>query len=502
MVSRTGPNRRHLLLGAGMAGVMAAAEARASETTQAPVVLDSLLTDIHRRTFNFFWESANPANGLSADNWPGPNFCSIAATGFALTAYCIGDRSGYIRREEATQRVVTTLRTFWNGPQGPEPRGNIGYKGFFYHFLEMYGAGQYGGGRIRNVELSSVDTALFLCGALTAAAYFDGDSAVEAEIRELALKIYDRVDWTFMMRDNGLVSMGWHPETGLKDHDDRGLIDRNWDRYNEGMLIYLLGLGSRTHPLPAKSWQSWMASLEGNWGTHGGEPHLGFSPMFGHQYSHVWYDFRGIADAYMRGKGIDYFINSQRATVAQRNYAIQNPGGFRDYGADIWGLTASRGPKNVRAMVDGRRIEFHEYGARGPQTGDRESFDDGTIAPTAALGSIPFAPEICTQAAHAMVDRYGSDVYGWLGFFDAFNPTYPGHDEPSAAGAMHERAGWVSYEYLGIDQGPILCMLENYRSGFVWDMFNRSAVTGPLVKKAFLAAGFQPVAATGNWLKT
>jgi hypothetical protein len=504
MVSR-GFVRRSLLLGAGAAGLLSASGAEAYAGKKAPklskppqpVVFDKLLADIHRRTFNYFWESANPSNGLSADNWPGPNFCSIAATGFALTAYCIGDDSGYITREEATGRVVTTLRTFWNTPQGPEERGMAGHKGFFYHFLDMYSAE-----RFKNVELSSVDTALFLCGALTAAAYFDGDSAIEAEIRDLAMNIYDRVDWTFMMRDNGLVSMGWHPEKGLKGHDDRGLIDRNWSQYNEGMLVYLLGMGSRTHPLPAKSWQSWMATLDGNWGTHGGEPHLGFSPMFGHQYSHVWYDFRGIADAYMRGKGIDYFINSQRATVAQRTYAIKNPAGYRDYGPDIWGLTASRGPGNVKAMADGRMVEFHEYGARGPQTGDKESFDDGTLAPTAALGSIPFAPDICTQAAHAMVSRYGNDLYGWLGFYDAFNPTYGATGRMSATGMVHARAGWVAYEYLGIDQGPILAMLENYRSGLVWDRFNRSPLTGPLVKRAFLAAGFKPVAPTGAWLLT
>ena len=251
--------------------------------------------------------------------------------------------------------------------------------------------------------------------------------------------------------------------------------------------------------LPAKAWESWMASLD-TWSDNFGEPHLGFAPMFGHQYSHAWYDYRGIADSFMRGKGIDYFINSQRATAAQRNYAIQNPGGFKDYGADIWGLTACRGPGYVTGEVNGRKVRFQEYGARGPQTADREGLDDGTIAPTAAAGSVMFSPDICVPAIHAMRARYGDDLYGPYGFRDAFNPSFP-KDLPSKTGAHTEKAGWVSSEYLGIDQGPILIGLENYRSGFVWDMFNRSPVTGPLVKKAFLAAGFQPVAEAGNWLK-
>jgi len=484
MVSRAGFNRRNLMLGMGTAALLSAC-AR-PEAARKEIEFDSVLADLHRRTFTYFWETIDAGTGLAPDNWPDPDFCSIAAVGFALTAYCIGSKSGYVSRFDAAGRTRTTLRTFWNGPQGPDKTGMMGYKGFFYHFLHMDT-----GLRYKNVELSSIDTALFLCGALTAAAFFDGKNTIETEIRDLAMKLYERVDWTFLARETGLVSMGWHPESGL--------IARNWDRYNEGMMVYHLGMASPTHPLPAKAWESWMASLD-TWGDNFGEPHLGFAPMFGHQYSHAWFDYRGIADSFMRGKGIDYFINSQRATAAQRNYAIKNPGGFKDYGADIWGLTACRGPGYVTSEVNGREVSFQEYGARGPQTADKEGLDDGTIAPTAAAGSVMFSPDICVPAIKAMRDHYGDDLYGPYGFRDAFNPSFP-TDLPSKTGVHTGKAGWVSSEYLGIDQGPILIGLENYRSGFVWDMFNRSPLTGPLVKKAFVAAGFQPVAEAGNWLK-
>ena len=434
------------------------AGARASPPRRA-ATLDPVLADLHRRTFDYFWVSTNPTNGLAPDNWPNPDFCSIAATGFALTAACIGAESGYVSRTAAAQRVLTTLRTFWRLPQGDATSGTIGHKGFFYHFLHMDS-----GLRYKNVELSSVDTTLFILGALSAGAYFYRPSAAEAEIRKLAIALYERIDWTFMAHPSGLVSMGWHPEPGMPDHDANGLINRNWDRYNEGMMVNLLALGSPTHPVPASNWKAWMATLDGTWGTNFGETYLGFSPLFGHQYSHCWYDFRGIADPYMRARGIDYFINSQRATIAQRNYAIQNPGGFRDYGADVWGLTACRGPGDASVKVGDRTIEFHGYSARGPQTGDHESIDDGTIAPTAGASSIAFTPDICTSLIHNLRRRYGDEIYGRYGFTDAFNPTFPRTLKPHD-GSVKPRAGWVADAYLGIDQGPILLMLENYRSG-------------------------------------
>ena len=454
---------------------------------------DPVLADLHRRTFRWFWEATNAANGLTPDNSPNPNFCSIASVGFALTGYCIGVQSGYVTRAAAAGRTLTTLRTLWNGPQGPETSGTNGYKGFFYHFLHMDS-----GLRFDRCELSTVDSAMLFLGALTAAAFFDGPSAREAEIRKLAVALYERADWTFVAHNNRLISMGWHPEPNLPDHNAQGLIDRDWDRYNEGMMVNLLALASPTHP--AGDWKAWMATIGGTWGSNFGETYLGFSPSLGHQYSHVWFDFRGIADTFMRDHGIDYFINSRRAAYAQRNYAIQNPGGFKDYGADVWGLTACRGPGDVELDVNGRKIQFHEYGARGPQTGDGESFDDGTIAPTAGIGSIAFAPEICVPLVHSLRDKYGDDIYGRYGFLDAFNPTFPA-DAKTHTGRHTPTAGWVAKEYLGIDQGPILCMMENYRSGLVWDLFNRSPVTGPIARRAFSRAGFEVTSPAGAWLR-
>ncbi|WP_031236606.1 glucoamylase family protein [Asticcacaulis sp. AC460] len=466
-----------------------------TKTTASTKGWDDTLADLHKRTFQWFWDVTPPKTGLTPDNWPNPDFCSVAAVGFALNACCIGAHSGYVTRAQAAERTLTTLRTFWNGPQGPERAGVMGYKGFFYHFLNM-GTGL----RHDTVELSSIDTALFITGALTAAAFFDGDNDAEKEIRKLGVALYERVDWTFLERDNGLISMGYHPEPGLNGHDATGRIIRSWDRYNEGMMVYHLAMASKTHPIKATAWDTWAATIGVTWADNFGEPHLGFAPLFGHQYSHVWYDYRGIADAYMRGKNIDYFINSQRATVAQRNYAIKNPGGFKDYSGDVWGLTACRGPAYTKGKVDGREVQFFEYSARGPQTGDKEANDDGTIAPTAGISSVAFSPEICLPLIHTLREKYGSDLYGEYGFYDAFNPSFP-KDLPSRVGHQTPKAGWVAYEYLAIDQGPILSMLENHRSGLIWDLFNRSPVTGPMVRRGFQLAGFQSTGPAGDWLK-
>ncbi len=501
MVPESKVTRRTMLLGtAGGLGIALAVSsgtwAVARDAMPAEKPFDPVLADLHRRTFQWFWDVTNAKNGLTPDNFPKPNFCSIASVGFALTAYCIGVKSGYVSREAAAQRTLTTLNTFWNGPQGPQTSGVMGHKGFFYHFLHMDT-----GLRFEQTELSSVDTALFMLGALTAAAYFDGPSATEADIRKVAMALYARVDWTFMARDNGLISMGWHPEEGLPDHDDRHLIIRNWDRYNEGMMVYLLALGSPSHPVPDQAWASWAATIGGTWGTNYGEPHIGFSPLFGHQFSHVWYDFRGIADTYMRAKGSDYFINSRRATVAQRNYAIKNPGHFKGLSGDIWGMTACIGPGDVKAKIDGREVQFYGYSARGPQGQDQESVEDGTLAPTAGVSSIAFAPDICIPLIHNLRRTYGHDLYGQYGFFDAFNPSFP-KSLKSDSGHWTKTAGWVSTDYLGLDQGPILAMLENYRSSFVWDTYCRSPLTGPLVRAALAKAGFQTVATPGAWLGT
>jgi hypothetical protein len=378
--------------------------------------------------------------------------------------------------------VLTTLRFFWNAPQGPQPTGVTGYKGFFYHFLDMET-----GLRFRQVELSTIDTALLLAGALTCREYFDRADAGDVEVRALADSLYRRVDWRWAMAGRPLVSMGWHPEPGLRNHDANGFILSDWRGYMEAMLLYVLALGSPTYPLDGAVWAEWAKTYE--WDTFHGQEFVQFAPLFGHQYSHVWVDFRGVRDAYMRGRGIDYFENSRRATLSQRAYAIANPGGWRDYSADVWGLTASDGPLDGALTIDGRERRFHTYWARG--AGKDEINDDGTIVPTAAGGSVPFAPEVAIPALLTMRRRYGDDLFSRYGFLDAFNPTLRDPGPRLQHGRIVPGRFWVDGDYLGIDQGPILAMVENFRSDFVWRTMRKS----PYVVRGLCRAGFG-----GGWL--
>jgi hypothetical protein len=433
-----------------------------------------LLDTLEARTFRWFWELARPRTGLVPDRSPTPSFSSIAAVGFGLTAYPIGVERGYITRAEARKRVLATLDFFGNAPQGPAAARVTGHRGFFYHFLDMET-----GFRYQKVELSTIDTTLLLAGALFCQSYFDGPHPEESAIREKVESLYRGVDWRWAAPRPPLVAMGWHPEHGFHPAD--------WTGYNEAMILYVLALGSPTHPLDAGAWGAWTRTYA--WGTFHGQEHVGFAPLFGHQYSHVWIDFRGIQDPYMRGRGIDYFENSRRATLAQRSYAIANPGGFQGYGANVWGLSACDGPADARLTVGGRAREFWTYSARGAS--HTEVRDDGTIAPTAAAGSLPFAPEVVIPALLEMRRRYGDGLFTPYGFLDAFNPSFP-EGVPLRHGRMVPGLGWVDRDALGIDQGPILAMIENHRTGLVWRTMRRN----PHVVRGLRRAGFR-----GGWLE-
>ncbi|QDK77669.1 Tat pathway signal protein [Spirosoma sp. KCTC 42546] len=428
---------------------------------------NAFLDSLEHDTFRYFWDTTNPENGLIPDRAPTPSFASIAAVGFGLTSYLVGVERGYITRAQAAERTLKTLRFFAKAPQSDKATGVTGYKGFFYHFLDMKT-----GERFKQVELSTIDTALLLGGILSSQTYFDKNTPVEIEIRQLAEQIYGRVDWTWIQARPPFVSMGWHPE--------KGFIQADWKGYNEAMLLYVLALGSPTHPVGNDVWTAWTKSY--NWANFQGQAHVNFDPLFGHQYSHVWIDFRGIKDKYMQTKGIDYAENSRRATYANRAYCIANPARWQDYGPTIWGLTACDGPKDT--TVSGRN--FFSYRARGAAI--QQIVDDGTIAPTAAGGSVAFAPEICLPALKAMKTKYGSKLYGQYGFRDAFNPTYR---YPSAYANGSTAKGWFDIDYLGIDQGPILLMAENARTNFVWNLMKRN----PHIRKGLQRAGF-----TGGWL--
>ena len=433
---------------------------------------DAFLDDLQRRTFDWFWDTAEPANGLIPDRWPSRPFSSIAAVGFGLTAYGVGVERGYVTREEAVTRVLTTLRFFWNAPQGPQPTGVSGHRGFFYHFLDMET-----GHRFKTNELSTIDTTLLMAGVLFAREYFDGSSAGEREIRELADRLYRRIEWPFFVIDDRGITMGWHAEP------ERGFGPGRWQGYEESIVLHVLALGSPTHPLGREAWERYTETYD--WGEFYGREFLQFAPLFGHQYSHVWIDFRGIRDEFMRERGIDYFENSRRATLSQRDYAIDNPGGWADYGPDVWGLTACDGPLDGTLVIDGQERRFHTYWARGAALGDVR--DDGTIAPTAAGGSIPFAPEVTIPALAAMRERYGEHLYGEYGFLDAFNPTLAEADVETRRGAIVPGVGWFDDDYLGIDQGPIVLMIENHRSGLVWETMKES----PYVVAGLCRAGFR-----------
>jgi hypothetical protein len=478
---------RALVAGLALATSGCATAARvpapAAPSAYQPTAAETAFLDtLQRRTFDFFWETANPSNGLVPDRWPTPSFSSVAAVGFALTAYPIAVERGWITRDQARQRTRTTLEFLWKAPQGPGTTGVTGHRGFFYHFLDMNT-----GLRFQQVELSTIDTALLLAGALACREYFDGATAEDSTIRALADSLYFRVDWRWAMDGGATMSMGWHPETGLPGHTPGGFIVSRWNGYNEANLLYALAIGSPTHAIAPSAWEAWTRTYK--WDTWHGQEYVQFAPLFGHQYSHLWIDFRGIRDAYMRGKNLDYWENSRRATLAHRQYAIANPGGWRDYGADVWGLTASDGPIDTTMTIDGRTRTFHTYWARG--TGTDELNDDGTIVPTAAGGSVPFAPRETIRALVAMRTRYGEPLFGKYGFLDAFNPTLRTPGPTLRHGRIVPGVAWFDTDYLGIDQGPILGMVENFRTEQVWRLMRRN----PYVTRGLCRAGF-----TGGWL--
>jgi hypothetical protein len=473
--------RRAVLAGSAKlgAGLALAANLPSWADTAAPATAaDAFLADIERRTFDFFWDTTDARTGLAPDRWPTPSFASIAAVGFALSAYPVGVARGYITREQARERTLTTLRFFAGLPQGPGKRGVAGYKGFFYHFLDMKEGLRFG-----RCELSTVDTALLLMGALHAQSYFDQPHADEARIRALVDELYGRVDWAWAQVRPPSIGHGWTPE--------KGHIPNDWKGYNEAMMVYLLALGSPTRPVQPEAYDAWLSTYDQHsWGESYGQTFLRFPPLFGHQFTHCWVDFRGIRDRYMRDKGLDYFENSRRATYAQQAYAKDNPLGWQGYSAEVWGISASDGPADIKlpytttaGTTEKRR--FISYAGRGMGL-----YDDGTLAPYAAGASIAFAPEIVVPALAAIKARY-PHTWGRYGFFDAFNPSFTNVDVRLTHGRMEPGHGWVDVDMLGIDQGPMLAMLGNHRGELVWQAMR---------KNAHLIKGLKRAGFTGGWL--
>ena len=425
--------------------------------------------------------------GLVRDSARPGSPCSIAACGFAAAAYVAARELGIVGRDEAKRRCLAIVRRVLALPMAETKtaaRTAAGYRGWFYHFLKA--EGQSAGEREWRSELSTIDTALLLAGLLIAAAAFDEDDADAAELRAGVATIYDRVDFPFMLRQSGRLSHGWRPEAvGRRrvGHGRDGFIGCEWDGYSEGLLLYLLALGSDTFAISPDCYAAWCATYPRDWATVEGVEHLHCPPLFAHQFPHAFVDLRGVQDAFMRERGLDYVENARRATLAQVRYATRNPRGFDGYGPTLWGLSASNGPGIEHAAQlrrDGRRLKFHGYVERGLAPPDGV-VDDGTLAPWAAAASLPFLPTevLASIRAHRDVTLCKP---GWSGFLGSYNLTYLDADCPH---------GWVDEHDLAIEQAPIAMMVANHLCDGIWRHARRS---GPIVR-GLRRAGFR-----GGWL--
>jgi hypothetical protein len=419
---------------------------------------DALLDRLQRAAFSYLVEFADPDTGLVADTSRQGSPCSIAVVGFALSCFPIAVRNGWLTRADAATRTLRILRFFSGSAQSGAPDAT-GYKGFYYHFLDMRT-----GRRVWQCELSLIDTGLLIAGVLVAAGYYDrgGD---ETEIRDLADALYRRVDWRWAQNGASSLSQGWKPECGF--------LHYGWEGYNEAAIVYILGLGSPTCPLTPGAYVTW--GLTYQWENLLGWDVLYSGPLFTHLFSHAWIDFRGIRDAFMREKASDYFVNTKAAIAIHRQYGEHNPCGFKAYGRDFWGITAGDGPVAPELRENGRDRRFFGYMSRGAPYGP----DDGTIAPWAMLATLPFTAKAALAGTRHLLEQY-PQVCDQDRFSSGFNPTL-----------QSEGGGWLSQGWYGLDQGLLVMMIENHRSGLIWEIVRRCGY----VRDGLGRAGFQ-----GGWL--
>jgi len=383
-----------------------------------------LLNSIQQATFNYFWEQASPATGLVKDRTATQGSdartrSSIAATGFGLTALCIADSRKYQARQRIKERVTTTLTFLLT-------KASV-INGFFYLYMDMNT-----GARYANSEVSSIDTAILLCGVLMCRSYFRDE-----QISNLSLAIYDRVNWQWMLNGGFTLSQSWTPENGF--------FASRWDAYCELMMLYLLAIGSRTKPIPSSSWSAWSRPLLRYDGFTYITP---TAPLFVHQFSHAWIDFRNKRDSYT-----DYLANSIIATRAHKAFCLSLAGAFPDYGENFWGISSSDSPHGY--------VEWGGPPAIGPI--------DGTLVPSAAGGSIPFLSEDVLAVLRNLYEHF-PDAWTRYGYINAFNPL----------------TGWYDPDVVGIGLGIVALMAENYRTGLVWSTF----MANPEIAKAMALAGF------------
>ena len=420
---------------------------------------EDTLDRIQRAAFMYFVETTNPDNGLIADTSRDGSPCSIAVVGFALSVFPVAVERGWIERKDAVERSLALLRFFRDSDQSGAPDAT-GYKGFYYHFLSMET-----GARVWQSELSMVDSALLIAGALTAATYFSRDDADEVELREIADALYRRVDWRWAQDERGVIRQGWKPESGF--------LHYVWQGYNEAIVLYVLALGSPTHSLEGDGYEAWTVTYQ--WENLYGYDFLYAGPLFIHEFSHAWLDLRGIRDNFMREKCCDYFENSRRAVLIQQEYAQRNPNELAGYDEYCWGLTACDGPGEEMSIPNGGRRHIFGYAARGVPYGP----DDGTLSGWAPLASLPFAPEIALRTAGCMLQRYP----------EMFRERYASSFNPSLV--RSDGKVWVSRGHYGLDQGIVVMMIENYRSELIWRL-TRSC--------SYISTGLGRAGFRGGWL--
>jgi hypothetical protein len=426
---------------------------------------DGILTTLQQESFGFFeHEAAKLRDGLFPDSTQPESPGCIASVGFALACYPVAVAREFVPRTAAVKAVLDSLRFFADSRQSLGGDAS-GYRGFYYHFLD-----RKTGRRTWECELSSIDTALLVVGALVAARYFDGKNAQEAEIRDLADTLYRRVEWDWMRGDGGeaTVGMGWKP--------GEGFLPSRWRGFNEGLLLYVLALGSPTHPIEPQGFHESVEQYE--WRKMYDQEFAYAGPLFIHQMPHCFIDFRGIQDDFMRVHDIDYFENSRRATLVQQAYAIHNPRGFREYGPHFWGVTASDGPGPDSRILNEKTVDFFAYKARGIPFGP----DDGCVAPWAAVASLPFAPKIVLPT----IRNFQSTNIGNgspYGFAATVNPTFREKGD--------DKRGWASPYNYGLNQGPVVLMIENYRTEMIWRLMRDCP---------YIIAGLRRAGFSGGWL--
>jgi hypothetical protein len=417
-----------------------------------------MVSRLQRAAFSYLIEYSDPDTGLVADTSREGSPCSIAVVGFTLSCYPIAVQNGWLSRAEAANRTLKILRFFSRSTQSDAPDAT-GYKGFYYHFLDMKH-----GKRVWQCELSVIDTALLMAGVLVVKCYFDGEGA-ESEIRALGDALYRRVDWRWAQNGSRGISQGWKHECGF--------LHYGWEGYNEAVLLYVLGLGSPTFPFTQESYVTWQLTYQ--WENLQGRNVLYSGPLFTHLFSHAWIDFRHIRDAFMREKSSDYFENTKSAIAIQREYCERNPFGFEAYSRDLWGISAGDGPATPDVRHHDRDRRFFGYMSRGAPYGP----DDGTISPWGMIATLPFEADIGLAGTRNLLEKY-PQVCSQGRFSSGFNPTLCDGSE-----------GWLSEGWYGLDQGLIVMMIEKHRTELICDIVRRCVY----VRNGLKRAGFK-----GGWL--